>query len=109
MICDRHAVVVVPFPFHEIAVTKRRPALVISGKEFNAANGWTIIAMITTARKTHWASDVDIVDIEIAGLKTACIVRMRLQTIPNDIIDREIGKLGQLDRKNADRQFAALY
>ncbi|MCB1457407.1 MAG: type II toxin-antitoxin system PemK/MazF family toxin, partial [Nitratireductor sp.] len=52
MICDRHAVVVVPFPFHEIAVTKRRPALVISGKEFNATNGWTIIAMITTARKT---------------------------------------------------------
>ena len=35
MICDRYDVVVVPFPFDEIPVRKRRPVLVFSGRSFN--------------------------------------------------------------------------
>lgn len=109
MICDRHDVVVVPFPFHEIAVTKRRPALVISGRPFNEANEWSVIAMITTARKVQWSSDIEISDLAEAGLRPPCIVRLRLQTVPNAIIARRIGALSPLDRKAAERQFASLY
>jgi mRNA interferase MazF len=106
VICERYDVVVVPFPFHEIPVRKRRPVAVISGKAFNQANGWTVVAMITTAKETNWPSDVPIKDLETAGLKAPCIVRPRFQTMPNEIIVRHIGALGSLDRLSCERQLA---
>ena len=51
-------VVVVPFPFVDRAVARRRPALVVSTEAFNAAHPATVLAMITTARASDWASDV---------------------------------------------------
>ena len=106
MICERYDVVVLPFPFHEIPVRKRRPVVVISGSGFNQANGWTIVAMITTAKETSWPSDVQIKDLETAALKVPCIVRPRFQTMPNEIIARRIGTLGSLDRLSCERQLA---
>jgi mRNA interferase MazF len=106
VICDRHDVVVVPFPFHEIDVKKRRPALVISSLHFNETNGWTVVAMITTAKKTSWPSDFGISDLEATGLSVPSIVRCRLQTLPNDILIRKIGRLGAIDRMMAERQLA---
>ncbi len=108
MICERHEVIVVPYPFHEIDVVKRRPVVVISGRSFNEANGWTVVAMITSAKRTSWASDMEIADIHSAGLQTPCIVRMRFQTLPNEILDRRIGKLGAADRLVMEGKFAGI-
>lgn len=106
MICERHDVVVVPFPFHEIEVKKRRPALVISSEEFNRSNGWTVVAMITTAKKTSWPSDFAISEMETSGLSLPCIVRFRLQTLPNDTLVRKMGKLAPRDRLKSEAQLA---
>ncbi len=106
MIYDRYDVVVLPFPFDEIPVRKRRPAAVISGRSFNEANGNTIVAMITTAKETKWPSDATIVDLERAGLLVPCVVRMRLQTMPNNLIVRFLGSLGGRDRLQLDRHLA---
>ena len=108
MICERHQVVVVPFPFHEIAVSKRRPVLVLSGREFNETNGQTVVAMITTAKKTNWPSDTLVEDLDAAGLRTPCLVRLRLQTLPNEIIVRSLGTLAALDRLRFERQLAGM-
>ncbi|MGY6706880.1 MAG: type II toxin-antitoxin system PemK/MazF family toxin [Rhizobiaceae bacterium] len=108
MICDRHQVVVVPFPFHEIAISKRRPVLVLSGQDFNRENGQTVVAMITTAKKTHWPSDTMIEDLDMAGLRTPCVVRLRLQTLPNEIIIRSLGNLAPLDRLRFEKQLAGM-
>lgn len=102
MICDRYAVAVVPFPFAEVPVIKRRPVFVISDQAFNSANGHTIAGMITTAKRTAWPSDIPVTDLASAGLKVACIARLRLATVPNDLIIREIGKLGESDRSKLD-------
>ena len=53
MICERYETIVVPFPFSEIPVLKRRPAVVLSGKKFNDDNNATVVAMITTAKATY--------------------------------------------------------
>lgn len=50
MICDRYDIIVVPFPFADVPVLKRRPAVVLSGAVFNATNGASVVAMITTAK-----------------------------------------------------------
>lgn len=108
MICDRHDVVVVPYPFHEINVSKRRPVVVHSGRTFNEANGWTVVAMITSAKKSTWPSDVDITDLDRAGLRSPCVMRLRFQTLPNEILVRRIGTLAPVDRLAAEGQFASL-
>lgn len=98
MICDRYDVVVVPFPFDDILVSKRRPVLVLSGRTFNADSGQTIVSMITTAKKTTWPSDVVIADLAEAGLKHPCVVRLRLRTLPNAAILRRLGRLAIEDQ-----------
>jgi mRNA interferase MazF len=108
VIFDRYDVAVVPFPFHEIPVRKRRPCIILSGRRFNEANGWTVMAMITTAKQTSWPSDVLIADLGAAGLQQPCVVRWRLQTMPNESFVRQIGQLAGLDRLACEKQLAEI-
>ena len=108
MICDRYETAVIPFPFAEIPVLKRRPVVILSGSAFNEANNSTLVAMITSSKQTSWPSDVSVQDLTMAGLTVDCLVRWRLTTIPNDMIVRKLGKLGGLDRLACERQFAIM-
>ena len=54
--------------------------------------------MITTAGRTRWLSDVEISDLGAAGLPRACVVRLKLFTLPNEIILRRAGALSDVDR-----------
>ena len=98
MICDRFDTIVVPFPFAERPIVKRRPVAVLSGLRFNDANGATLCAMITTAKSSSWISDHPIRDPAAAGLSQSCILRFRLITIPNGLILRQLGRLSAIDR-----------
>lgn len=100
MICDLGDVVVLPFPFVDIAAEKRRPSVILSHQDFNRLNGHSICAMITTAAQTAWPSDIKITDIGAAGLPRACVVRFKLFTLPNAIILKRAGALAELDRTN---------
>lgn len=104
MICDAGDVVVVPFPFVDIAAEKRRPSVVLSRLAFNEAHGHSICAMITTAARSAWPSDIAIADLGAAGLSRSCMVRWKLFTLPNAIILRRAGALSEQDR---DKVFTA--
>lgn len=108
MICDRYDVVVVPFPFTEIPVQKRRPVLVLSGRNFNAGNGHSLVAMITTAKETSWPSDVAIEDRAAAGLLLPCVLRLRFQTMPSGLIVRRLGRLAPADLQRSARAFSTM-
>jgi mRNA interferase MazF len=56
--------------------------------------------MITTATQSRWPSDILINDLIVAGLRRSCVVRWKLFTLPNEIILRRAGKLGEPDREN---------
>jgi mRNA interferase MazF len=98
VICDLGDVVVVPFPFVDVATEKRRPSLVLSREAFNEMSGHSICAMITTASRTLWPTDIPIRDLKLAGLPRPCVVRWKLFTLPNDSILRKAGTLGRKDR-----------
>ena len=100
MICDAGDVIVVPFPFVDVAAEKRRPSLVLSRQAFNLSSRHSICAMITTATRTRWASDIVIQNLRAAGLPRPCVVRWKLFTLPNEIILRRAGSLGEEDRRN---------
>ena len=96
-ISDRHDVVVVLFPFSEQAGAKPRPALTLSRRQFNAKHGATVLAMITTAGYTSWPSDTAISNGASAGLAAPSVVRLKLFTLDNALIDRRIGRLSRSD------------
>lgn len=91
-------VVVVPFPFTDSTATKKRPALVISDAvTFNKSTNKSVLAMITTASHDPWALDVPITDSVSAGLKAKSIVRMKLFTLDDALVIKQIGKLSSKD------------
>lgn len=99
MICDHWDVVAVPFPFMERPAVKRRPALVISTKAFNAANDHSVMTMITAALLDRWPSDYALAKPRESGLNLACYVRWKVFTLPNSLIVRKIGGLADEDRE----------
>jgi mRNA interferase MazF len=99
VICDFGDVVVVPFPFVDLAAEKRRPSLILSRAAFNQSHGHSICAMITTAARSRWPSDIEIRNLQPAGLDRPCVVRWKLFTLPNNHILRRAGKLTAPDRQ----------
>lgn len=97
MIYEFGAIVVVPFPFVDHSVVKKRPALVLSSKAFNTANGQTLLAMITTAARSTWPSDIVISDGGSAGLLHRSMIRWKVFTLPNATIERRLGFLSESD------------
>lgn len=99
MTFDRNDVIVVPFPFTDKKVVKRRPVVVLSNGEFHYSAGHVIVAMITSAKNSSWLSDLAISNIKTAGLTVPCVIRMKLFTLPRDVIVKKIGKLTPADAK----------
>lgn len=92
-------IVVIPFPFSDKLAQKKRPALVLSSEDFNAKSGHLITAMITTAKKSKWPNDSEILEFEKAGLPVSCLVRMKFFTVDQTQILRKSGSLSKNDQK----------
>lgn len=104
MIFDKWDIVVVPFPFADLAKSKLRPALILSKKRFNDSHSHTIMAMITSAKHSSWSSDVKISNLTKAGLTNESIIRFKLFTIDNRLIQKKIGKLAKQDSLRIEKQ-----
>ena len=108
LICEAGDVAIVPFPFTDMAVAKPRPALVLSTQKANGESGNTIFAMITTAAKSHWPTDVPLADADAAGLTAASLVRLKLFTLDNRLVARKIGTLSPRDRASVRKMLRAV-
>ena len=104
---DAFDVVVVPFPFTDKGGSRRRPALVVSTGDFNRRHDQVVLAMVTTAQSSDWASDVMLERWAEAGLSTGCRVRLKLFTLDRDLIVRRIGNLAGRDREATRSALAA--
>lgn len=93
-------VVVVPFPFTDRRSNKRRPALVVSsGNTFNALSGHAVLVMITSSGNSPWPLDVELTDLDSAGLPSPSRVRMKLFTLDQRLIIRKAGFLAVADAR----------
>ncbi len=101
-------VVIVPFPFTDSKQSKKRPALIISSLNFNNEAEHSIMVMITTAFKEAWPLDMQINDLNAAGLPEASAVRMKLFTLDNRLISKKIGTLGSKDQKALKKNISIL-
>ena len=68
-------IVKVPIPYAGSKATRYRPALVVSSRELQELHGLLWVLMITSARHHRRAGDVEIRDLERAGLPAPSVVR----------------------------------
>ena len=92
-------VIKVPFPYVEKPVRKYRPALVVAAGDLQKSHGLLWVLMITSAANKGWAEDVEITDLEQAGLPVPSVVRpAKIATIEA----KEAAKLGVLPQAERD-------
>ena len=95
-----YEIIVVPFPFTDREKSKNRPALILSSQLFNAKNGKSIMAMITSnTGKELWPNDIEIKDLTLTGLKAPSLIRFKIFTIDHVLIKARIGFLHDEDKK----------
>lgn len=101
MTYDAFDVVIVPFPFTDRPISRKRPAVVLTAREpYGAATGQCVIAMITVAARSAWPFDRPIRDVVAAGLNRPCVIRMKLFTIDQRLVIGKTGSLGEQDRQS---------
>ena len=103
----RGDVVLVPFPFSEMAGAKRRPALVVSSDRYNSVGREVIIAQITSRiQALPRPGDHKIAEWRDAGLLAPSLVRARLATLSGSLIARKLGNMPEPDMRAIGRSLA---
>ncbi len=106
---EAYDVVVVPFPFTDRQASRRRPALVLSKRKFQAEIGHAVLAMITSSDNSAWPLDVEVTDLDRAGLTSSSKVRMKIFTLDGSLILRKLGVLAKPDQKKVQQALDSLF
>jgi mRNA interferase MazF len=107
-VCDRFEVAVVPFPFVDAPTVKRRPALALATAAFVRANGHGVFAMITSAKRSVWPSDIPLRDWREAGLTAPSVLRWKLFTLHEAVVLGCVGRLAPADEAVVENGLALL-
>lgn len=92
---DRGDLVVIPFPFTDLASEKQRPALVLTSASYNAASPDLVAAYVTSQpQHDRWAVPVRAPDLTGAVLVRESWVRAdKLATIEQGLVRKVVGRL----------------
>lgn len=100
MIYEPFDIVIVPFPFADSSTSKKRPALILSSfEQFGKHINHSVMAMITSALHNPWPLDVKIENLNMAGLNSSSIIRMKLFTLDHRFVLKKCGRLSPSDQK----------
>ena len=95
-------IVLVEFLYSESNVTKKRPALVISSKNYNNKRKEILIAAITSNIKRVLYGDTKIENWQETGLKFSSLVTGIVQTVRQRMINRKLGVFSKKDLQNVE-------
>lgn len=103
MAWTRGDVVLIPFPFSDLNVTKTRPAVVVNIPEYQEASHEVILAYLTS-QVLHGHTDFDylLIDWQKAGLLKPTRLRARLAVVHQTLIQHHIGTLSKRDLAEVD-------
>jgi len=100
----RGDVVKVPFPYTDKDTRQSRPALVVSTAGIEETHGLLWVLMITSAGNRGWPGDVEVSDLDAAGLPFASVIRTaKVATIEATDATR-LGKLTAATRRLVTRR-----
>lgn len=96
----RGTVILVPFPFTDLAGSKVRPALIISDGKIGSD---IVVVFITSQAKVKEKYMIAVASSESNGLKTRSnIVCSKLATLDAKIVLGELGMMGKIDQQKVD-------
>lgn len=104
-------IVLVKFPFTEIATVKKRPALMLAQAVRSPNYRLITVAMITSqVEGLKLGGDVLLKDWKASGLLYPSLLRLaKIATIDAELIDRPIGKLSSSDLRAARLAFQQFF
>ena len=104
-------VVLVRFPFSDLAATKKRPALVLAHTVRSPRYRLATLAMITSqVESLKLDGDVTLKDWKAAGLLHPSLLRLgKVATVDEDLIDKSIGRLSAADQTAAREAFRRMF
>ena len=108
MIYNPFDIVLVPFPFTDKNLTKKRPALVLSNTNYQIKTNHLILAMITSAKNSSWDDDFKIKDTQSTGLNIDCVVRYKIFSLDERIILKKIGSISEKEQYQIKENFLKL-
>jgi mRNA interferase MazF len=90
----------VPFPFTNQAASKKRPAVVVSGRAYNSAKPDVILIAVTSQFRVSTAlGEVWLQDWKSAGLLKPSAVKPVFATLEQSLVIRQLGALAHADRE----------
>ncbi len=93
-------IVLVPFPFTSQAASKKRPAVVVSSRPYNAAKPDVILMAVTSQlRASATLGEVWLKDWQAAGLLKTSAVKPVFATLEQALVIRQLGALTTADRE----------
>lgn len=93
-------VVLVTFPFTDQSVAKKRPAVIVSGRTYNASRRDLVIMAITSqVRMPTSFGETLLADWQTAGLVKSSVVKPVFATIEQSLVIRTLGTLSAADQR----------
>ena len=89
-------IILVPFPFSNLLVTKKRPAVVISSLRYNLLSSDIVIIAITSqTSKVLGIGECYIEDWQTAGLLKQSTIKPAIATVEQSLVLKKLGKLSK--------------
>lgn len=93
--CESGDVVLVRFPFTDLASTKQRPALVVSPVPFSAAHGDVVVLALTSQDQHDTQLSLDLW--EESGLLKPTWIKPVIGTLSEELVVRRLGHISKPD------------
>jgi len=92
-------VVLVPFPFTDQTIKKKRPAAVVSSAAYNLKRPDIVLMAITSqSAQSHSFGDLDITQWDEAGLLKPSLIKPIFATVEKTLVLRKLGRMASKDR-----------
>ena len=90
-------VVLVPFPFTNQTVSKKRPAVVVSNRSYNDSRP-DVVVMAVTSQARPGSADVGVTQWQAAGLLKPSVIKLVVATLERSLVIRKLGSLDPADQ-----------
>ncbi len=96
--CEFGDIILVPFPFTDQTMSKKRPAVVVSSRAYSRGRSDLIIMAITSRlHQVNRIGEKTLIDWQAAGLIKPSVFKPVLATIENTLVLRQLGTLQDQD------------
>ncbi|HOT29429.1 MAG TPA: type II toxin-antitoxin system PemK/MazF family toxin [Candidatus Ozemobacteraceae bacterium] len=103
--CKRGDIALAQIVFTDGTATKKRPVLILSGKQFNDRREEVVVAAITSNTTRKITGDTRIREWKEAGLLYPSTLTGILFTIKKHLLEKKLGTLSPEDLERAERNF----